>query len=260
VTQQREDSAATRLRDSIAALAGGFDLLVCALPMVTLGLLFCLLNGTLDLLSWAVVPLGAGVALWGAMRLTRTDFNDAHFLRRAQWCVGLVVVLLALSPFLYWWRQMPKNFYFTLNTFLFVMALTALVFAVNRMSAHLSLRIGAPSGVSESKSVVWLVFVAWVLPLCILTGFLVRASFEYSEPMGWVLRKSLGDLNIGYPRWLLVVTAFAPVAFTCVALISTRRRVMEWAKLSLSKESSVPSRDASSIESKDSIQMTKEQP
>jgi hypothetical protein len=248
------------LGNSVAALAGGFDLLACALPMVTLGLLLSLLNGTLDMLSWAVAPLGAGVALWGAMRLARADFNDAQFVRGAQWCAGFAVVLLALSPFLYWWRQMPKNFYFTLNTFFFAAALTALVIAVNRTSAHLSLRIGAHGGFSESKSVVGLVFVAWVLPLCVLTGFLVRASFEYGEPVGWVLRKLLGDLNIGYPRWLFVVTAFAPVAFTSVALISTRRRLLEWTKLSLSKQTTAHPYSGDSVETKDSIPMTEEQP
>lgn len=234
--------------------------MVCGLPMTVVGLLFCLLNGTLDLLNWLMTPLGALVILWGAVRLTRSGWRETEFDRSAQWCMTLAVVLLALSPFLFWWRQMPKNFHFALNTLFFVAALTALVFAVNRLCAQLNHRIGAPNGVSESKSVVWLLFVAWVLPLCVVTGFVVRAAFEYSEPMGWVLRKSLGELSIGLPRWLFVATALTPVAFTCVALISTRRRLLLCAMLSSRAEIARELPDSETRAPKDSIQMTKEQP
>jgi len=228
-THQRDNSAATQLRDSASTLAGGFDLLVCGLPIAALGVLFCLLNGTLDLLTWTATPIGAGVVLWGAARLAGGNIGDKVFKRHSQECVALATVMLALSPFLYWWRQMPKNFYFTLNALLFAAAFAALLFAVNRASSQLCLRMGSPHGAGENKSVVWLVFVAWALPLCVVTGFAARASFEYTEPIGWVLRKAVGDAAVGTPRLLFIATAQTPIVFTCGALMVTRRRVLRWA-------------------------------
>jgi hypothetical protein len=253
------NSKTTTPRKTAAALAGGLDVLVCGLPMTVVGLLFCLLNGTLDLLNWLATPLGALVILWGAMRLARSGWGGMEFVRSALWCVGLAMTILALSPFLFWWRQMPKNFYFTLNVLLFVAALTALVFAVNRLCAQVNHHISAPGGVNESKSVVWLIFVAWVLPLCVVTGFIVRASVEYGEPMGWVLRKSLGDLNIGFSRWLVVGSALAPIMFTCIALIATRRRLLAWATQPPFTENETDLSDNETHPQKNPLQTAKEQ-
>jgi hypothetical protein len=192
-----------------------------------LALLVCAQAGRADWLrSFGVAPpvLATGFLLYGLWQM-RSFQPQERIWTAALWRAQLfATVNMGLSPFLYWWSQMPGNSYFLAAAVLFALSsiafLASLNLTIERLGAMLpdeTLRYETRQFTAVNR---WLLFVLLVLLVLVLG---VSHWPVLAGPLGRLL--SL----LAHPqasRVLLIVFLLLPVAMTMALLWKTKEVIL----------------------------------
>ncbi|MDB6108698.1 MAG: hypothetical protein JWR69_448 [Pedosphaera sp.] len=208
---------------SLGRLVRGLSALFWGLPIA---LIICVQSAKTEFLKpFGIAPPMAVTAwicfgLWqlGAFQKQERIWHSA--LDRAKL---LAIVDLGLSPFLYWWNQVPNQPFFTLVVG--IMAVTGLVFLSNlnlvlhRLSAMLpdeNLRQETRHFTTLNRYLVFLILCLGILLITVL-----RFPSLLPSPVEWLLLLSPNSL------WLMVFLVLLPLAMTMALIWKIKEVILD---------------------------------
>jgi hypothetical protein len=198
----------SELLSSLGQLVRGLSALFWGLPIA---LVVCVqsANGEWFTQLGAAPPcLATGLLLYGLTLLGNFQKQERvwrHALDRAR---IFAMVNLGLSPFLFWWNQMPSNHFFTVmvallmgSGLLFLLTLNPVIWRLSAMLPDETLRLEARFFTTMNR---YLIFLNMFLLACYAVLLRVEPSF-------WLAR--LQVLHQGL-FWLALLLVLVPVAMT----------------------------------------------
>jgi len=208
---------------SLGRLARGLSCLFWGLPLT---LLVCAQAIRTDWLrALGVMPplLTTALLLYGLWQM-RSFQPQERIWTAALWRSRmLATVNLGLSPFLYWWNQLPGNFYFLAAVLMFgfgsVAFLASLNTTIERLGAMLpdeTLRYETRHFTAVNR---WLLFImVAVVMVFVLAGQSPRVAEKFGRFLEFVQR---------FHRWFIIAFILLPVAMTMALLWKTKEVILE---------------------------------
>lgn len=168
-----------------------------------------------------------GIICVGAIKLVRVEGVGSRWRKRARACVVTSVLLLYFSPFLYWWKALPENSYYTLNLFAMILAVVAFLSALNLLCIELGHFTGDRSLVAESRVFLGLTAFVLALPAAWAFGFAAMRSLQAdsSENLGLEfvnLFRLHATLRLG-----LFIILFLPISLTLANLWRVKEMLLD---------------------------------
>jgi hypothetical protein len=124
------------------------------------------------------------------------------------------LLILYFSPFLYWWRAMPENTFYTLNLFGMILSLIAFLVSLNFLSMELGRFLGDHSLLKESKLFLGLNALVLAVPSsCAFVWATLRsAHLDSTQSLGL----EFSNLFQLYYMWRLAlfIILFLPISLT----------------------------------------------
>jgi len=208
---------------SLGRLVRGLSCLFWGLP---LALLICAQAVRTEWLSaLGIVPpvLTTGLLLYGLWQMKSFQPQERIWTASLFRTRLLATVNLGLSPFLYWWSQVPGNNYFLAAVLMFglsgVSFLASLNTTIERLGAMLpdeTLRYETRQFTSVNR---WLLFI-----MLAIVGFFLAIG-QSPELAGKFDR--LFDTLARYYRWFVISFILLPVAMTMALLWKTKEVILE---------------------------------
>ena len=194
--------------------------LLCIFWGIPLSLLMFFGTMELRLASWLRVPafvFGLVLVFCGVFQLGRVRTLTPRWARRTREAQFILLILVYLSPFVYWWRAMPHVPYYCANVLAIVVVAMWGFLAVNRLAAEIGAWFGEPAFVIEARLSGWLAVVFLLVPgtIAVLRTILATTSFENSGLATLVLVPYL------VPRWMY---ALALLPFTMTMMMVWRAK------------------------------------
>lgn len=208
---------------SLGRLTRGLSCLFWGLPLT---LLICAQAVRTEWLrSLGVVPpvLTTGLLLFGLWQM-RTFQPQERVWTNSLWQTRLLATVnLGLSPFLYWWSQVPGNGYFLAAVVLFALGsiafLTSLNTTIERLGAMLpdeTLRYETRQFTAVNR---WLLFLLLALMACF---YVAAHSPELASRFAGLLN-TMARLY----RWFIIAFILLPVAMTMALLWKTKEVILQ---------------------------------
>ena len=208
---------------SLGRLARGVSCLFWGLP---LALLICAQAVRAEWLrSLGIVPplLTTGLLLFGVWQM-RSFQRQEHIwtasLFRTQF---LATVNVGLSPFLYWWSQMPGNYYFLAAALLFGLSAASFLASLNTTIERLGAMLPDETLRYETRQFTavnrWLLFIMLAL---VGIFFAAMQSPNFASQFAGLL-----ETVARYYRWFVISFILLPVAMTMALLWKTKEVIME---------------------------------
>src|SRR5579862_8306371 len=206
------------LMRSLGRLVRGLSALFWGLP---LALVVCFHTARADSLkNYGIIPpvVCTGLLLYGVWQMSSFQRRERVWRGALDRALALGMVNLGLSPFLYWWKKVPNNIFFTVMVL--VMTVSALLFlsslnvVLQRLGAMLpdeGLRLETKQFTALNMNLIWATFI-----LCIL--YLGLGQLK-SPPL--YLQAVMIVLDHG-SFWFLVLLVLLPLAMTMALLWKTK--------------------------------------
>ncbi len=222
-TSMPETAPNSELLRSLGRLVRGLSALFWGLPIA---LIVCVQAAKTDILArfGAIAPVAATgwlfFGLWQLGHFQKQERIWIQVLDRAKW---LALVNFGLSPFLYWWSQMPTQLFYTVMVG--VMAVSALLFLsnLNLVLYRLSAMLPDESLRQETRSFTNLnrLLLLGIMLLGIACLLLLRFPALLPSPERFFELLSVGGL------WLMVFLALPPLAMTMALIWKIKEVILE---------------------------------
>lgn len=207
---------------SLGRLVRGLSALFWGLPVT---LIICVQTAKTDVLKpFGIIPPIAVsgwlcVALWQLGAFQRQERIWRHALDRAKL---LAIINLGLSPFLFWWNQVPNERFFT--TVVGLMAVTGLLFLsnLNLVLYRLSAMLPDENLRQETRHFTTLNRYLVLLILCLGIGLLLIVQFPSLLPP--TIAFTMLNAN---SLWLIVFLVLLPLAMTMALIWKIKEVILE---------------------------------
>lgn len=208
---------------SLGRLARGLSCLFWGLP---LALLVCAQAVRTEWLrSLGIVPpvLATGLLLYGLWQMNSFQRQERIWTASLWRTQLLATVSFGLSPFLYWWSQMPGNGYFLAAVMLFALCSLAFLASLNLTIERLGAML--PDETLRYETRQFTAVNRWLL-LVLLALVVLFLAAEQSPPIAAYFARLLeivGRLH----RWFIIAFLLLPVAMTMALLWKTKEVILE---------------------------------
>jgi hypothetical protein len=207
---------------SLGRLVRGLACLFWGLP---LALLICAQAVRADWLrSLGIAPplLATGLLLHGLWQMNSFQRQERIWRTSLFRTQLLATVNLGLSPFLYWWNQVPGNTYFIVAAYLFALSGVAFLGSLNKTIERLGAMLPDETLRHETRHFTavnrWLLF---IMAASVGLFFAIRQSPELAGKFDHLL-----DATSRYYRWFIVSFILLPVAITMALLWKTKEVIL----------------------------------
>ena len=218
-----EPAPNAQLLRSLGRLVRGLSALFWSLPVA---LVVCVQAAKTDVLrSFNILPpvLVTGWICYGIWQLGSFQRQERIWQQSLERAKFLALVDLGLSPFLFWWNQMPGEPFFT--SVVSIMAVTGLLFlgSLNLVLHRLSAMLPDEGLRQETRLFTTLnrYLVLGILLLAMVLSALMR--FPWWLPAGFNLIYSL-NINV---LWLLIFLVLLPLAMTMALLWKIKEVILD---------------------------------
>lgn len=208
---------------SLGRLARGLSCLFWGLPMA---LLICAQAVRTEWLrSLGIVPpmLTTGLLLYGLLQMRSFQPQERIWKASLFRTQLLATVNLGLSPFLYWWSQVPGNAYFLVTAILFALGSAAFLASLNTTIERLGAMLPDETLRYETRHFTavnrWLLF---IMVAVVGLFFFIGRSPELAGKFDHLL-----DTLARYYRWFVISFILLPVAMTMALLWKTKEVILE---------------------------------
>jgi hypothetical protein len=213
----------SELMRSLGRLVRGLSALFWGLPAA---LVVCFHTARADSLkSFGILPpvICTGLLLYGVWQMSSFQKQERVWRRALDLALGLSMVNLGLSPFLYWWNKMPGNIFFTVMVIL--MTITGLLFlaslngVLQRLGAMLpdeALRLETRQFTALNLNLIGATFLLCVLFLGLNQ---LKAPPLYLQAVMIVLDRG--------SFWFLILLVLLPLAMTMALLWKTKEVILD---------------------------------
>lgn len=211
------------LMRSLGRLVRGLSALFWGLPAA---LVVCFHTARADSLKgFGIIPpmLCTGLLLFGLWQMSSFQKQERVWRAALDRAIGLSMVNLGLSPFLYWWNKVPASVFFTIAVI--VMTVSALLFlgslnvVLQRLGAMLpdeTLRLETRQFTTLNLNLIWATF--------ILCGVYIGLGQLKAPPL--YLQAVMIVLDRG-SFWFLVLLVLLPLAMTMALLWKTKEVILD---------------------------------
>ena len=213
--------------EQLLQVARGFSCFFWGIPL-SLFLAVGLMN--VRLLAQIKAPayvLGILVIYWGLILLKRTKPLPPGWTHHVNQSLVIVFLLVYLSPFTEWWKQMPQVLFFTVNVVLFVLCTIRLIVLLNKLAGDVAKALYDRTFVIEAQLSGWSVLVFIVVPILGLLIYSLLAAFRHETGVAYEL---LHIPQRVYHWWLAL--ALLPFTLTTAIAWKTKERCIEAVKMS----------------------------
>jgi hypothetical protein len=160
-----------------------------------------------------LVPVGAGLIVFGAGCLNRMATPGPRVKAAAQRCLWLALAAAFLTPFAYFWQRVPWRDYLTTNLLLLLVCGVGLLLCVNRLVLRLGKFFRDETLVVMARVGEWICHLMVVFPLtATLVGLRIGC---WREQLPFL--NAVSHLLAGLGTWAKAM-ALAPVCFTAALL------------------------------------------
>jgi len=208
---------------SLGRLVRGLSCLFWGLP---LALLVCAQAIRTEWLrSLGVVPpvLTTGLLLYGLWQMRSFQPQERIWKTSLFQTQLFATVNLGLSPFLYWWSQVPGNLYFLVAAVVFALSSAAFLASLNTTIERLGAMLPDETLRYETRHFTavnrWLLFIMVALVSLV---FFIGRSPELAGKFDHLL-----DALARYYRWFVISFILLPVAMTMALLWKTKEVILE---------------------------------
>jgi hypothetical protein len=207
---------------SLGRLVRGLSAIFWGLPI---GLVVCVQTAKGDLLR----PLGAAPPIVATALLFYGLGLLGHFQKQERvWRAALdrarvfALINLGLSPFLFWWNQVPSNRFF--NSMIELMALTTLIFlfALNPVLCRLTAMLPDETLRQETKLFTTVNRLLLTATIMVVVFYFVLARINQLPPLLIVLLSHLERAGL----WLATFLILLPVAMTMALVWKTKEVIL----------------------------------
>ena len=212
-----------QLLRTLGRLARGLSALFCGLPAA---LLICASTARADWLK----PLGFMPALavnallvYGLWQMSAFQKQERPWRAALDRARLLSVVLLGLSPFIYWHNKMPEQPYFSMVVLLLELAAVLFVYHLNQVLARLGAML--PDETLRQETRQFTALNRWLLLLLLLFTVAVAVLVQIPHPslrighlLVWIDRGS---------RLLLIFFVLLPLAMTMALIWKTKEVILD---------------------------------
>ncbi len=213
----------TELLRSLARLVRGLSALFWGLPIT---LIICVQTAKTEMLRTFGIAPPMAVTAWlvfGLWQLGHFQKQERIWINALERAKMLAVADLGLSPFLYWWNQVPEEPFYT--AVIGVMAVCGLLFLsdLNLVLYRLSAMLPDENLRQETKQFTTLnrFLVLGILLLGIFFFMVLRFPALLPSPADFVERLGSGSL------WLMVFLVLLPLALTMALLWKTKEVILD---------------------------------
>lgn len=203
--------------DVLLRLARGFSCIFWGIPLALL-----MFSGALDLritprLRIPAFIFGLVLVFAGILQLSRASDLTPRWARRIRHAQVALLILVYLSPFVYWWRAMPHVPYYGANMLAIVVVAMSGLLALNRLAEEAGRLFGDGTFMIEARLSGWLSVVFLLAPgaMAVIRSILAAAPMENSRVWSLVLVPYL------MPRWMY---ALALLPFTMTMMMAWRAK------------------------------------
>ena len=213
--------------EQLLQIARGFSCFFWGIPL-SLFLAVGLMN--VRLLARIKAPayvLGILVIYWGLILLKRTKPLEPRWTRHVNQALVVVFLLVYLSPFTEWWKQMPQVLFFMVNAIVFMICTIGLLVLLTQLASDVAKALYDQTFFIEARLCGWSVLLFIVLPILGLLIYSLLAAFRHETGVAYEL---LHVHRLVYHWWL----SFSLLPFTLTAAIAwkTKERCIEAVKMS----------------------------
>lgn len=222
--------------EQLLQLNRGFSCFFWGIPL-SLFLAVGLMN--IRLLSQIKAPayvLGILVVYWGLILLKRTKLPAPGWSRHVHQALVVVFLLVYLSPFTEWWRQMPHLLFFTANAALFLLCTVWLLILLNKLAGDVAKSLYDRTFLVETQLCGWSVPVFIVLPVLGLFIYVFLTAIRHETGIVF----ELTQINRIAYHWGMAL-ALLPFTLTTAIAWKTKERCLEAVKMSSKSPNSSPS-------------------
>lgn len=211
------------LMRSLGRLVRGLSALFWGLPFA---LVVCFHTARAESLkTFGVIPpvVCTGLLCYGVWQMGAFQKQERVWRNALDRALGLSLINLGLSPFLYWWNRVPTNLFFlimvivmTVTSLLFLSSLNTVLQRLGAMLPDEGLRQETKQFTSLNLSLIWATF---VLCLTYLGLSQVRTPPLYLQAVMIVLDRG--------SFWFLVLLVLLPLAMTMALLWKTKEVILD---------------------------------
>ncbi|HNQ72903.1 MAG TPA: hypothetical protein PKN95_04775 [Verrucomicrobiota bacterium] len=208
---------------ALGKLVRGLSALFWGVPATLLIGVGTALLGWLNALSIVPGLVTTGLLLYGLWQFGAFQPQERPWRRALDRTRLVALINFGLSPFLYWWHQMPANLFFTLVAGLVCVTGLLFLFNLNLVIARLGEMLPDETLRQETRQFTWLnrMLLVGLIGLAAVFVFLVRMPHLPEFWLGILVRLQ----RISQPALLLLV--LLPVSLTMALLWKTKEVILD---------------------------------
>jgi hypothetical protein len=210
------------LMRSLGRLVRGLSALFWGLPLM---LVLCVQTARLEWLRELTVfpPLfGTGLLFYGLWQMSYFQKQERPWIHALDRAKLIALINCGLSPFLYWWKRMPENFFFTFIVGMLALSTLLLLFNLNLVLQRLGTMLPDETLRQETQQFTGLnrrllVTLILFLAICFLVIRIPDIAERLDLLQGWGERITLG---------ILVLLVLLPLAMTMALIWKTKETIL----------------------------------
>lgn len=204
-------------------IASGFSRILWSIPA---GLFF--FTGVLEV-AWAryfhlpSYVLAAGLYYWGLAALHRLPAITPVFNRLVRSGILFAFLLVYFAPFVYWWRLQPTGDHFVVNVFALFMAITCILWNVNRLAEEVAKCLEDRVFQIEARLCGWSVIALMGAPMAVYFAYGTIRARLLDVPL-YVFIENLRFMPLAH--WIFA-GFLLPLTLTLAISWKTQRRALQ---------------------------------
>jgi len=210
------------LLNSLGRLARGLSALFWGLPIA---LVMGIQTVKTDWLRpWGIVPpaLAFGLLFYGLLQLGHFARQERAWRNALERAKLLGLANLGLSPFLFWWRQLPQLTYYTVMISVLAISSLVFLFALNQVLQRLAAMLPDETLRQETKVFTSLNLYILLVTIVITALLLVLIHIQGLPRLAILMAVIQNQANL----WFLVFLVLLPMATTMALIWKTKETIL----------------------------------